>query len=72
MELEQGIPIPDQRVRGRPKSEAAVLACQMQIGESIFCGEPSHYETVRWWIRRIGGKYTSRKVDHGWRIWRTA
>lgn len=66
--IEKGIPIPEPFGR----TEAGNEARQMKPGDSRMCLTEAERDTTRYMIKRRGGKATVRKVDGGWRVWRTA
>lgn len=43
---------------------------EMKKGDSIFCATNVEKECARMAIRALGGKYATRKVEGGWRVWR--
>lgn len=66
--IESGIPIPQDRCR----TEAGREAKQMRVGDSRLCASVGERDAVRKRIYEMGGKCLTRKVDGGFRVWRTA
>lgn len=66
--IEKAIPIPPSKPA---RSEMGRLAKQMQAGESVVVDTPSQRDTLRSLIYRVGGKVVTRKVQGGYRVWRT-
>jgi len=64
--IEKGIPIP--RTPGTGLSEALR---KMEPGDSVLLNRPSAAGIWRL-VKSVPGKFVSRKVDGGIRIWRTA
>lgn len=62
------IPIPD---RGAPKSELTRMVAGLECGQSVLCDVFAEVDSVRKWMRRNGRKIAVRKMDGGWRVWRT-
>lgn len=69
--IEKGIPVPSHR--GAPSKYPWE---QMEVGDSFFV--PAEDTTknfgslARTSGKRMGAKFTSRKLDGGWRVWRIA
>jgi hypothetical protein len=67
MKIEHGIPIPPKRGQC-----ARYVAMAMAPGDSVFFETEDKANTLRQWLREFGGKPIVRKMDGGWRVWRTA
>lgn len=69
--IEDGVPIPPPRRAGRPKTPMACAAERLKIGQSIVCESWESFNVARERIKKLGGRYTSRKLGGElWRIWR--
>lgn len=73
MEIEQGIPVPRKKT-GRPERRGIMtLLRSMAIGDSIFIENVGHSDTSGR-ITRVrqqqGGRFTSRSINGGIRVWR--
>lgn len=68
MNIEDGIPIPGKSVYKTPLTLAAE---KMECGNSVVLNEEGQVATLRKWMRRHGRKVVVRKMDGGWRAWRT-
>ena len=68
MVIEKDVPLPDSRIR----TELGRLARRMQVSESILCETEGQRDTVRKLIYERGGKCVTRKVEGGYRVWRSA
>lgn len=69
VEIENDIPIPPKGTP-IPRTEPGRVAMTMGVGQSVICRTVCEYDTVRTMLKRLGGRYTSRKMDGGWRVWR--
>jgi hypothetical protein len=69
LRIDRDIPIPTKRT-GRQLSPHAVLADQMQVGDSILCETRGQFDTVRKRLWFNGKKSRSVRVESKWRIWR--
>lgn len=69
LQIDRDIPIPMKRA-GRQLSAHAILADQMQVGDSILCETRGQFDTVRKRMWLNGKKSRSIRVDGKWRIWR--
>lgn len=68
MEIESDIPIP-QACPARTRVSKLVRA--MKVGDSILVSEEGELSSARKTLVRLGGKPVTRKVEGGWRVWRT-
>jgi hypothetical protein len=68
VKIEDDIPIPP--IKGRPRTEFGRLLRSLKIGQSVLCDSEAQKDVARNVIIVNGGKYTTRKVDGGWRVWR--
>lgn len=66
--IEANIPLPQDRCR----TEAGREAKRMSVGDSRLCANYNETMLVRKTIYALGGKSCQRKVEGGWRVWRTA
>ena len=64
MQIEKNIPVPPAR---RSKIE---IVSDMNIGDSVLCETYEQAMSLRDALRYRGLKYTTRKMDDGWRVWR--
>jgi hypothetical protein len=64
MQIEKNVPVPPS---GRSKIE---IINDMEIGDSVFCDRYENAMSLRDALRYRGFKYTTRKVNNGWRVWR--
>ena len=69
MEIETGIPIP---VKNWSGSEFTRTIRALKVGESVLVDTDTKRDHARKIIKSLGGMYATRKMDGGWRIWRTA
>lgn len=69
IQIEVGIPIPpDARSLRTPKYPLA----QMKVGDSFFSAKTGLSRLVSIYKKKnLGTNFTVRKVDGGWRVWRT-
>lgn len=69
--VEDDVPIPPPGYRsGRPRTEAAKKASTMKVGQCATCETENEFAIMRTTIRKLGGRYTTRKLGDKWRIWR--
>lgn len=68
-ETEKDIPIPQVLKGGPPKKYDFHL---MEIGNSKFSPHKSMLQSAISHGNRVGWKFTTRKVEGGWRVWRIA
>lgn len=68
MKIESGIPIPD---RSNYRTELTRTAGRMECGQSVVVDTDGQVDSIRKWMRRKGRKIVVRKMDGGWRVWRT-
>lgn len=68
--IEKGIPIPPQPKHkgGKPRAEWNF----MDVGDSVLVLSVSRASNYLTAFRKLGRKGTTRKVEGGWRVWRTA
>lgn len=70
LHVESTVPLPDDRPRLKYPFD------DMQVGDSFLITEAGMVKNARsaaWmYSRRHGMKFSCRKVDGGWRVWRTA
>lgn len=71
MVIEKGVPIPYSKATG-PRTAITKLVRQMVPGESILIPSRADYDTARKVLTQMRAKPVTRKVDGGWRVWRTA
>jgi len=68
--VESSVPLPDDRQRLKYPFD------DMDVGDSFLLTDPSMVKNARsaaWmYSRRHGMKFSCRKVEDGWRVWRTA
>jgi hypothetical protein len=68
--VESSVPLPDDRQRLKYPFD------DMDVGDSFLLTDPSMVKNARsaaWmYSRRHGMKFSCRKVEGGWRVWRTA
>lgn len=69
-EIEKGVPVPEQTGRGRSLKYPFP---DMEIGDSILTETRSAFHAASNWASRQknGWKFISKKVEGGFRIWRT-
>lgn len=67
MNIESGVPIPPADYR---RSAFADLVRSMKVNQSILVDSYARRDHARKIIRSLGGRYVSRKVEGGWRVWR--
>lgn len=76
-EIEYGVPIPAEGLRGPrgPRSRGGKIAAEMKVGASYFFENRSEWATARGYLRNKGFKTITRKREEngvrGWRLWRT-
>lgn len=65
MNIESGIPLP------RPSMKGNEQIHQMKPGDSVLC--PTQQKANNVWMlgKRKGWKMATRKLEAGWRVWRT-
>lgn len=68
MKIEKGVPLPTYR----PRTTAGLTAKQMMPGDSVLCDDENTARNLRYAIYTAKGKASVRKVENGWRVWRTA
>lgn len=68
--VEDDVPIPPPRRRGRPRSEASRRAADLRVGQRAVCETEGEFHVVRETIKKLGGRYTSRKIGEKWYVWR--
>ena len=68
--IEKGIPIPVKMRRGGAPRTSPIHA--MNVGDSILFPTEQQATNASVTIYRAGKKGTRRKVEGGWRVWRTA
>jgi hypothetical protein len=69
--LESGIERPERLTQGRPLSQERELMCAMEVGQSFLLTDHGRYEYVRSIQTRLKPKkFSTRKQDGGWRVWR--
>lgn len=69
MQIESGIPIPPKCANTKPFCETVR---SLQVGQSLLCNTERLARIARAALIRAGRKCTWRKVDGGWRLWRTS
>ena len=68
--IESGIPIPKGGIGGK-KGESKYPFKQMQIGDSFFIlFKKKTFTSPCAYARQTGTKFTVRKIDDGFRVWR--
>ena len=67
--IEKGIPIPPQ---GRCGCQRKHAVHSMEVGDSILFSVEKKAKSAHGLLSRVGKKTTVRKVEGGWRVWRTA
>jgi hypothetical protein len=65
--IERGIPMP---AGASPRGLWGRIAAQMQAGDSVLCPMETNAKTIGGALKKLGHKYSTRKVDGGWRVWR--
>jgi hypothetical protein len=72
MNIDKKIPIPNDHEKYHKGTQA--LLEKMEVGDSIFLGTRNEIASIRaqasCYGAKVGRKFTSRKMDGGWRIWR--
>ena len=72
LQIEHNIPIPAiNKGTGRAMSEETRLALKMKPGDSILCPTGRIYMRIISALRSRSLSYVSRKVEGGYRVWRT-
>jgi hypothetical protein len=67
--IEKDVPMPPAQP-GR--TEAARVSAQMVAGDSVLCPTEPEARALQHALYRVQGKPKLRKVEGGWRVWRTA
>ena len=70
LKIEKGIPIPP-RTNGVRGKTATSLISEMEVGDSILVDTHNQRTTMIALAHRKGVKVVSRKMNDGYRIWRT-
>ncbi len=66
--IEDDVPIPPKFLS--PRTPAGRAALKLKCGQSVLCPTDAERYNALQAIKRSGGKYQSRKVEGGWRVWR--
>jgi hypothetical protein len=69
MNIESNIPVPP---AGKCRSAFTDMVRSMKVNQSILVDSWAKRDHARKVIKALGGQYVSRKMDGGWRVWRTA
>ena len=70
MQIDKNIPLPPKRHAIRSKAVAFVDT--MEAGDSVLFDDVLDANRLRDALRYRGLKYTTRKMNDGWRVWRLA
>ena len=75
IEIEKGVPLPKRsRGPGRPRSGKYPFQ-QMEVGDSFLISNVASNSVAcisGRWAKRTGFKFSQRKVEGGYRVWRVA
>lgn len=66
--IERNVPLPTRKKKGIHID----TALKMQVGDSVFFDNREAAHSLRYALSKIGATGTTRKMDAGWRAWRTA
>jgi hypothetical protein len=67
--IEKDVPMPPAK---QPRTEAGRLAGRMVAGDSVLFTTEPEARALQYSLYRVKGQPRMRKVDGGWRVWRTA